>query len=69
MSDDEVTTAEPQRSAEVEALYEGMRTAEFFAMSDADMERAVELLFRNSTDARRNATRRRSRPTPRSSTG
>jgi CHASE3 domain sensor protein len=41
MSDDE----EPQRSAELEKLYVGMRTAEFFAMSEAEMERAVALLL------------------------
>ena len=43
MSDDEVTAAEPQMSPELEKLYDGMRTVEFFAMSNADMVHPVHI--------------------------
>ena len=43
MGDDEVTAAEPQMSPELEKLYDGMRTVEFFAMSNADMVHPVHI--------------------------
>jgi len=45
MSDSESTTADPQRSPELERLRLGVQLGEFFSMSDAQLERAAELLM------------------------
>jgi hypothetical protein len=45
MSDSNPATADLQRSPELERLRRGLQLGEFFAMSDAQMERAAELFM------------------------
>src|SRR5215204_780157 len=41
----ERNTAESVRSPELERLYDGLQMGEFFAMDNADLERAAQLLI------------------------